>query len=176
MTETRETDYGGEVAFVTNMPYKENSMVLYAGCGNKSNCGFFYERWFTENKHKIITLDKDKAANPDMVADLEKPLNIKNRFDAILLLSVLEHTKEPIEVLKNLKPLLNPGGFLVISAPLMVKEHDMPEDYWRFTRFGMVHLLHTAGYSLDVIETNTGKTRFFGTEYIRGYFVKAAVK
>jgi 2-polyprenyl-3-methyl-5-hydroxy-6-metoxy-1,4-benzoquinol methylase len=38
-------------------------------------------------------------------------------FDAVLLLDVLEHLIDPVAVLRQLHPLLSPGGWLVLSVP-----------------------------------------------------------
>jgi 2-polyprenyl-3-methyl-5-hydroxy-6-metoxy-1,4-benzoquinol methylase len=39
------------------------------------------------------------------------------RFDAVVAADVLEHLKDPLEVLNRLRPFLKPDGFFVISVP-----------------------------------------------------------
>jgi hypothetical protein len=46
--------------------------------------------------------------------------------------------------------LLRPGGHAVISVPFMVRIHNEPGDYWRFTSAGLRILLERAG--LQVVE------------------------
>ena len=48
-----------------------------------------------------------------------------------LCLNVLEHTFNPITILDNLCGLLKPGGYLLISTPLMWPLHSYPYDFWR---------------------------------------------
>ncbi len=74
----------------------------------------------------------------DHVVDLEDSLQrikttLKGKFpfDSILCLNVLEHTFNPITILDNLCGLLKPGGYLLISTPLMWPLHSYPYDFWR---------------------------------------------
>lgn len=39
------------------------------------------------------------------------------RFDLIMIISVLEHLHEPVEILRSCRALLNPGGILLINVP-----------------------------------------------------------
>ncbi len=41
----------------------------------------------------------------------------KQKFDVIILISVLEHLEDPFQILKDLKCFLKPGGFLFIEIP-----------------------------------------------------------
>lgn len=41
--------------------------------------------------------------------------------------------------------MLRPGGRLILTAPQSWREHEEPNDYFRFTRFGLRHLCKHAG-------------------------------
>ncbi|MFH1420530.1 MAG: class I SAM-dependent methyltransferase [Candidatus Aenigmatarchaeota archaeon] len=69
----------------------------------------------------------------------------KSSFDVALCTEVLEHVKEPSEVLKELNHLLKPNGYLVLTAPFMIPEHD-ERDYWRFTIKGLKLLAKENGF------------------------------
>ena len=49
------------------------------------------------------------------ISDLAKLEN--TRYDGITLLNVLEHVNRPVELLRELRRLLRPGGALIISVP-----------------------------------------------------------
>lgn len=55
-----------------------------------------------------------------VVGDIERldlRAKVKGTFDAILLLDVLEHLRDPVRVLSSLHALLEPTGWLVLSVP-----------------------------------------------------------
>jgi SAM-dependent methyltransferase len=68
-------------------------------------------------------------------------------FDAVMLTQVLEHVPRPAEVLRELHRLLRPEGRLFLTAPLVWEEHEAPHDYYRYTRYGLAHLLSEAGFA-----------------------------
>jgi SAM-dependent methyltransferase len=74
------------------------------------------------------------------------------RFDHVLLTQVLEHLPEPAKVLKELHRVLKPGGTLWLTAPLFYAEHEKPYDFFRYTRFGIRHLLEAAGFRVREID------------------------
>jgi 2-polyprenyl-3-methyl-5-hydroxy-6-metoxy-1,4-benzoquinol methylase len=41
----------------------------------------------------------------------------EKRFDAILMIDVLEHLENPASVVKRLDPFLSEGGYLLVSVP-----------------------------------------------------------
>jgi SAM-dependent methyltransferase len=52
-------------------------------------------------------------------------------FKTVLILNVLEHTFDPIQVLDNARSLLAPGGALVVLTPAVWPLHSYPFDVWR---------------------------------------------
>ena len=42
--------------------------------------------------------------------------------------------------------MLKPGGTLWLTAPLFYAEHERPYDYFRYTQFGLRHLLEREGF------------------------------
>ena len=66
-------------------------------------------------------------------------------FDVAICNEVIEHVQEPDRVLKELSRLVRADGFLVLSAPFMMPEHDA-RDYWRFTLKGLKALAERHGF------------------------------
>jgi SAM-dependent methyltransferase len=62
-------------------------------------------------------------------------------IDVALCTEVLEHTHSPELVLQELRRVLKPGGKLLLTTPFAFPIHYAPTDYYRFTRFGLTHLL-----------------------------------
>jgi SAM-dependent methyltransferase len=83
-----------------------------------------------------------------------------NTYDLILCTQVLEHVKEPSLTLRELGRLLKPGGKLWLSAPLFYAEHQIPHDYYRYTQYGLVYLLESAGFEVNELRRLEG---YWGT-------------
>lgn len=73
-------------------------------------------------------------------------------FDHVLCTEVLEHVSDPLAFLADLKRVLRQGGTLILTVPWSARLHHLPYDYSRFTRFGLIVLLDSAGFSGVTIE------------------------
>lgn len=82
--------------------------------------------------------------------------------DAVLCTETLEHLTDPGRFLSEVARVLRPGGRLYLTAPQAFKEHQQPHDYFRFTQFGLRHLLGKAGLAADEVEPEGGYFRFLG--------------
>ena len=73
----------------------------------------------------------------DYVVDFEDSAErIKEKFDGkkfgcVLVLNVLEHTFNPIQVLDGVFGILQPKGTCIIITPTVWPLHDFPRDCWR---------------------------------------------
>lgn len=67
-------------------------------------------------------------------------------FDSVLLMEVLEHVPDPAALLRDLARVLTPGGVVVLSTRQSWRTHSGPYDYFRYTRYGLAHLLENAGF------------------------------
>lgn len=105
-----------------------------------------------------------------VVADFTKPLPFKDNIcDIVLLSNVLEHVPTPDLLIKECYRILKPGGVLIGAVPFLVKVHQEPYDFLRYTNFMLNHLLESSGFSqigvkplgqpIDLMETTL--RRFF---------------
>lgn len=72
-------------------------------------------------------------------------------FDVILAEQVLEHVVDPVRALRNMVALCRPGGYVIVTTPFLIKKHEIPKDYWRFTEDGMRVLLERVGLIEEVV-------------------------
>jgi SAM-dependent methyltransferase len=77
--------------------------------------------------------------------DLCAPPHSFDQYDVVLCEQVLEHVVNPLVAVDTLKRLCRPGGHIFVGTPFLVRLHDHPGDYWRFTPDGMRVLLESQG-------------------------------
>jgi len=86
-------------------------------------------------------------------------LPIKEKtFDTIICFQVIEHTSTPEDVIKDLAVSLKDKGILILSAPHISYLHGEPEDYYRYTKYGLVYMLEKHG--LKVLEISAAGSIF----------------
>jgi SAM-dependent methyltransferase len=129
-------------------------LVLDAGAGRAPYRALFaHARYETAD---FVAVKGKKYVRPDYVCDLAQIPVEDARFDHVLLTQVLEHIPEPPTVLAELHRVMKPGGMLWLTAPLFYAEHERPYDYFRYTRYGLRHLLEGAGFAVQEIEWMEG--------------------
>jgi SAM-dependent methyltransferase len=133
------------------------AFVLDAGAGVAP-----YRSLFTHAVYESADFEKvDKPyAKSTYVCDLSDIPVEDARFDFILFNQVMEHLPEPSQVLRELHRVLKPDGKMIYTGPLFYEEHEQPYDFYRYTRFGLQHLLTTAGFAIERLDWLEG---YFGT-------------
>ena len=77
--------------------------------------------------------------------DLCNPPDDLPTFDVVVCDQVLEHVVDPPKAVRTLRAMVRPGGYVVVATPFLIRLHDAPGDYWRYTPDGMRLLLESAG-------------------------------
>ena len=119
--------------------------VLDVGCGRSPYRPFL-------GAEEYVGSDPNPDVNPDVVADVPGLPFEEASFDAVLCTEVLEHVPEPKEALANIQQILKPGGILYLTAPMSWCLHYQPDDYFRFTKFGLEYLLEKQGFEVLKVE------------------------
>ncbi len=109
-------------------------------------------------EYKIFDNELEKAkSKPDYKGDLNIEITLNpiiqkicwedGFFDIIFCLEVMEYIWDPRTAVKNLWLMLKECGILYISFPFIYPIHEPKEyDYLRYTYFGIVKLLESAGF------------------------------
>jgi SAM-dependent methyltransferase len=149
--------------------------VVDLGCGS------------AQYKHDILLLadeylgvDWEQSAHDrsevGLFADLSEPLPIEDEFaDTITAFQVMEHLPEPGQFLAECWRITRSGGSLLLTVPFMWWIHEEPHDFYRYTRYGLSHLLEKHGYrEVEIFET-TGywqmmvlKANYYSERFARG--------
>lgn len=151
---------------------KRGSMVLECGCATG-----YMTRYLVEElccTVDIVEVDPEcyeaavGIANDGYNGDLDKTgwyeYYRDRRYDYVLFADVLEHLRDPAEVLERAVRLLSGGGSVVISIPNVCHNDlliQMYYDNWNYTRYGLL---------------DDGHIRFWGREQLGALAKKCGMK
>ena len=126
--------------------------VLDAGAG-----GLHARQLLGPNCEEYVAVDiADQRGELDMTADVQDLAVIEDaRFDCVFCSQVLEHLPRPGAAVSEFFRVLKPGGYLILAVPHLSALHEEPHDYFRYTQYGVNHLLTTAGFE-NVSMTSAG--------------------
>ena len=124
--------------------------VLDVGCGNKP-----YVDLFGNARYIGLNYSKENA-QPDVLGDATQLPFCDSAFDIVLCTQVLEHLSEPSSFLAEAHRVLRSGGVLILSCPFYWPLHEEPYDFYRYTKYGLLHLLGKARFEQPVIKADGG--------------------
>jgi SAM-dependent methyltransferase len=143
-------------------PEIQGGSLLDFGCGAKP-----YRHLFGVDEY--IGLDMENPGHSHLTEEVDVYYDGRtipfetNRFDAALASEVLEHVFEPNLVLKELHRVLKPGAKVIFSVPFAWNEHEMPNDYARYTQGGFASLLERNGFGV----VRSSKTNRFTATWLQ---------
>ncbi len=130
-------------------------LILDAGAGQAP-----YREMFSRQRYIALDFAKGESAwdysGLDAVGNLESLPFPSETFDAAVSTQVLEHVPDPGKILREIHRVLKPGAPLYITAPLGFGEHQQPYDFYRYTRYGLRHLLTRAGFRIETLKPRGG--------------------
>jgi SAM-dependent methyltransferase len=88
-----------------------------------------------------LALDIRPGAGVRVIGDAQALGIADASFPVILCTEVLEHLPEPQRAIDEMYRVLAPGGTLLLTTRFLFPIHDAPHDYFRFTKYGLRHLL-----------------------------------
>ncbi len=126
--------------------------ILDLGCGSKP-----YKHLFV-NAKEYIGIDIENPSHDHSKEDVDMYYDGKNipfnnqYFDGIFCSEVLEHVFNPDEIFKEMRRVLKDNGNLLITTPFSWDEHEAPNDYGRYTSFGIKYLLEKNGFEINYFQ------------------------
>jgi SAM-dependent methyltransferase len=142
--------------------------ILDIGCGIKP-----FKKFLTNSEY--IGMEFKAGAEPNICAIAEQLPFCDKSFDTVLCTEMLEHVPEPSQVLSECSRVMKPGAKLYITAPMTWYLHYEPNDYYRFTKYGIQYLCEKAGFDVVSLERLGGFTMYLClriSEYLHGFLYK----
>lgn len=124
-----------------------DARIVDIGSGNSS-----YNRFFPNR----IALDIDPARKPDVIGDAHNLPFKDGEVEAILSTDVCEHLEDPIKAVSEMYRVLKPGGKVIFTTRFIFPIHDAPNDFWRFTKYGLRKLFK----DFEILELEPETTNF----------------
>lgn len=115
--------------------FATETVALDIGCGNDIYGDLFPSRVTAD----IVAREGVKV---DIIADAHDMHMIEDgSYDVIICAEVLEHLHTPHKAIGEFHRILKPGGLLLLTTRFVFPLHDVPHDYYRYTKYGLEHLL-----------------------------------
>jgi SAM-dependent methyltransferase len=71
-----------------------------------------------------------------------------NYFDSIFSTEVFEHIFNLEDILVEIKRVMKPGARILVTCPFAIPEHEQPNDFGRYTSFGIKHLFEKNNFKI----------------------------
>jgi SAM-dependent methyltransferase len=131
---------------IKSLGFEITGVTLDIGCGIKP-----YEKNFHSGKYYGVdvpaSIHKIKLFS-DIIYD-GKMLPISDEcIDSVVCMQVFEHVFEPERFLSEVNRVLKLDGKLLITLPFVWNEHEQPNDFARYSSFGIRYLLNKFGFEI----------------------------
>jgi SAM-dependent methyltransferase len=83
-------------------------------------------------------------------------------IDLALLNNVMEHLDQPEKLLQSVARALKPSGRIAIAVPFIIKVHQAPFDFFRYTHYALQNMLERTGFGSISIEAVYTPQSLFG--------------
>jgi SAM-dependent methyltransferase len=149
------------LAHLVNQKYAERvapysrGRLLDLGCGEKPYFDVFKHRVdsYIGLEHPMTLHKNDKI---DLFGDACNLPFADESFDTVVSFQVMEHIPEPDKMIAEVNRVLVTGGHAIFTTPFMWGIHEAPNDYYRFTKYGLRYLFEKNGFEIRELLANTG--------------------
>jgi SAM-dependent methyltransferase len=148
----------------------QGGWLLDIGCGNQPYAHLF------PNVGRYVGVDLPPPPGMQRRASvwasaLHLPF-VGKSFDTVLCAQVLEHIPQPQRLIEEAFRVLKVGGRFILTAPQTWGLHEEPQDYYRFTQYGLRYLLESAGFEVQSIAARGGAFRVIGQTFLNLYYLR----
>ena len=142
--------------------------VLSIGSGDDSDGeGRKYRDYFPAAT-SLTTSEVVPIEGCDLVIDVRSMPEITDAsYDCVYCSGVLEHVDEFRKGFDEITRILKPGGILLLGLPFRQAIHMAPQDFWRFTEYGIRYLLKDSYEIIAMKEIGTEIAGFPGTYWVK---------
>lgn len=129
--------------------------LLDAGCGEKPY-SLIYDSLVDSSVGVDVEVCIHDQKSVDIFANLDNLPFQDKEFDVVLCTNVMEHVANGKEAFKELSRVLKSDGVLILSIPFLYPMHEAPYDFYRYTKYGIQHMLEENNISIQNIHALGG--------------------
>jgi len=124
---------------------ENNKKILDIGAQNSP-----YKKYFKKASYLTQDIEQNHEKSINYIGDVCEGISeIKDgSFDYIICTQVLEHLKEPKKAFEEFHRILKKDGQLFLTTHLCFEEHMIPNDFFRFTKYGLKLIGGSAGFEV----------------------------
>lgn len=132
---------------------KQGKRILDIGTANSP-----YKKYFKKIDYFTYDIEQNENGNIDYVGDINDGLKAvpDSNFDFILCTQVLEHIKNPSWAFREFYRILKPDGKIFLTTNFIYQIHMAPNDFYRFTKFGLQYLGESNGFAVEHLKPQGG--------------------
>lgn len=140
--------------FISNVNDMDQASLLEIGSRNVT--GVVWRNVF-QSSVAYTGLDIHEGENVDVVGDVHTLSSHfpGNHYDAVFSISVFEHLAMPWKACLEINRIMKPGGLLYISTHPTIPPHELPWDFWRYSRETFKTLLNDST-GFEILEATEG--------------------
>ena len=140
--------------------------VLSIGSGSDHDgAGRTYRAYFPAAQ-SYTTSEVAPTPGCDLTLDVRAMPSVADAsYDAVFCSGVLEHVDDCHGAVRECRRILRPGGLYLVGLPFQQRLHRVPQDFWRFTEFGIRYLLRD--FDIEAIEAIGADPKFPWTYWTR---------
>lgn len=116
--------------------------VLDVGAGEYDR----YGKMFTAQEY--VRMDVQEGFGVDVIGSAEEIPFPDESFDSIICTQVFEHLPHPMKAAREIHRALKKGGVVLITVPQVNELHEEPNDFFRYTCFGLESMFKEAGFEM----------------------------
>lgn len=146
-SEWRRTNWRFIEKVAGRLPQAADVLDVGAGRGD-------FKKIFSDQAY--LGLDIYPYPEIDLAVDLIECCPFKeNSFDLVVMANVIEHVYEYRGLVSRCAWLLKPGGRLLITVPFLLKLHQEPVDYHRYTRYALEKVASENNLEIETLDAYT---------------------
>lgn len=121
---------------------------------------------------KIFSCDLN---NSDFNRDLNKPFNIKKKFDTIVAGEIIEHVENPSQFLRECKKILKKDGRLILTTPSAIGLQYIKNPEWCVS---YEETFHIHAFTMPMLKSllKKEKYKFIHEDYINAFWINNPLK
>ncbi|HEY4495214.1 MAG TPA: class I SAM-dependent methyltransferase [Candidatus Paceibacterota bacterium] len=157
------TRYATHLAVRAAISQHARGKVIDIGCG-MMHYKEFITKLPTVTRYDALDIEA-RAMSVDIIGDVQNMDAIKsNTYDTVLCLQVIEHIPNPFRAINEIYRILKPNGVLILSAPHLSRLHEEPNDFYRYTKYGLRYMLEKSEFKDISIIPVGGLFSFIGQQ------------